>query len=689
MVFRKSARDRLELLQIFALSATIPSLFYSFTRGSGPTILTDELTFSRDILYASPWEASLGNPLQVLILGWARTAQEWYEAIRLVQFTIFGVGILFTYLLFRKIGGHSIGLLAAIFYAIFPTWIFLSTTMAEGLLVGIVPIFLYLFHQALASSRKFDLFMYLLFGSILTLIKPHSLLLVGLSIILVGRQSPIFSKLHILLRIGAVLGLYISMRAALGLAVGGPAALAPFGRYFSLGFLDEALQLQQNDYQATYLNLLPEASTLFGSVDPLQVAFTSLPLYFGFWLIALAPITVLIFWNLHSAILERDAATEILRFLTLTLNLTLVLSWLFGVYISVQGDSHADRLLLRYLEYLLAFAYVLFAVVMTRLKKESIGVRLTIAGFAFASFILFVTGIFRAINISWADSLFFGGVLLNEGTLLLFLSGILLSTFSAYLPSRQSLIAGLTGALAFVVLSSQLLIIREVVTPETSTSKDIISTLEKKKINKNVLFIGDSRANSATLLFTLNDLGSKYAISAPTVAVRAQAIPKEFGTVVFVGPTIVGPGFSLIERSNEYVIAKPSRTSVSSIGVLTLDDGHSLRGNFAVSPETVWATTEKVNIDLAETAPSGSKVELEIQVHEFFRGGELLITCGTQVETFEVPPGGRSGVVSFILEDSTQLISLEFPITELKLPDFSDRFGLEFGIGVRALKISP
>jgi hypothetical protein len=685
---KRFAPEKREALQVFVLSFAIPSIFYAGTFGSGPTILTDELTFSRDILYASPWEASLGNPLQILLLGWTRSIDAWYDSIRLIQFAIFVAGIAFTYLLFRKFADHRIAFSAAFFYAIFPTWIFLSTTMAEGLLVGLVPIFLYFLHQALNSTRKIDLSLYLLFGSILTLIKPHSLLLVGLSLLLV-RRSPIFRELHSLVRLGVVLGLFISTRAAVGLALGGPASLAPFGRYFSLGFLNETLQLQQNEYQAAYLNLLPEAATLFGKVDAFQVAFASLPLYLGFWLIALSPITLLSFRSPRSSISQEDSVTVLLRFLSVTLNLTLLLSWVFGVYISIQGDSHADRLLLRYFEYLLAFAYVLFAIQMTRLEKDAVGVRIAITVMSLASYILFVNDIFRGINISWADSIFFGGLLVNEATLLVFLSGILLSTYSAYFSSQKLVLVGFAGALSLVVSSSQLLIIRELVTPETGTSKEILSKLEDRKLHTRVLFMADSRANGATLLFGLNDLSSKYSISAPTVAVRAQAIPEEFETVVFVGPTLAGEGFSIIEQSNEYIIAKRATNSSSSIKSWTLENGHILRGKFAVAPGTIWATTESVNIDLAEIAPAGSKMEIEIQVHEFFKGGELMIKSGAQVEKFEVPAGGRVGVVSFILQESTQFISLEFPITELRLPDFSDRFGLSFGIGIKALKISP
>lgn len=386
-----------------------------------PTIMGDELFYLIQSRHPSP--ADWPNYLFAFVYGsslWV--GAEFYWFIKIINFGfLFGFGAVF-FLLAKKVFSFWIALLLALASVLGPVSLYGSVFMPESMYMFFALLSFYSVLQTPAKPLRESWPWVLSSGLVLaltSLVKPHALfLLLGFALFyLFG--SP-WKAVHITQRILASLTL-ISSAVVLKLVGGflfvGPAGLTFFGDYGSVSslfqkFLDlvglgsagdgsEAATFGGPDQLTA--NTYERASDNAGLLELLLQQFGLHLLTVGF---LLAPVWY-VFFSTKFAV-----KTPLAELSLFSLGTMIIVISAFGAYVSITGDDHTDRILLRYYEFLIPVVYLGAYQVLKKKHPEGIWKYVFFGIFLLSSILIAANGI-SAIEPKLSDSSYLVGIFGN------------------------------------------------------------------------------------------------------------------------------------------------------------------------------------------------------------------------------------------------------------------------------------
>lgn len=212
---------------------------------------------------------------------------------------------------------------------------------------------------------------------------------------------------------------------------------------------------------------------------------------------------------------EKHAITlETVRLFTVSASALgmLFVSYVFGAYVTLRGDDHTDRLLLRYSEFLvpLSWLFLIWA-----LFKKPVYRNYWLAGaLPFITGVAFIVlGGFGSTTFTSADSLILFSFLGSNVWFALFVIGVLGIFLRASLDSSRLNVSFVALAtVALMVTSYQQINRQSAFHLAESENWSPISTAVNNLDSEEVIFLGSKRATIASIMLNSGSLNSKYAL---------------------------------------------------------------------------------------------------------------------------------------------------------------------------------
>lgn len=400
---------RSAIFQSLAALAIFSSLgLYVFTRISGvlPTVFGDELVYQR-ASYSQGASSYLGNGLFSALYG--LTASYGLDSYQYVKFinVLFLVGVGFSVYLYSR---QSLDFVWALAFGaasiVGPLSVYASFFMPEVMFSFLISLFLGLFALFWSKSGTKMSWGWLLAASLVlaaaSAVKPHALFLAPIALVFISVRSGAVGKRFLELLAFTVV---LVVGNVLVTQLLGPEGASPlFGDYFggAVSFLGNSAWPEILDSPGAPDGV--EANTASSSLLVLAGSQVLLNLFASLAFVGL-PVGVL----LASVFVLRNSASFSL--IALAFLITVVAA--FTVYVTLTGDDHSDRVLLRYYEWLFLFIYIDAASTLLSMKNRE--TRFDAVVFAFG--IIQVGSIWAIqgleIDFQVSDSIFLAGLGLN------------------------------------------------------------------------------------------------------------------------------------------------------------------------------------------------------------------------------------------------------------------------------------
>lgn len=513
---------------------------------------------------------------------------------------------------------------------------------------------------------------YLLAGvaiGLTSLVKPHALFLAGgaaLFLLLVfwrkWREFAISLGSYVLGTLGT--------KFLVGFLIAGPSGLTFFGSSYT-----SSLNVFTDNLQGSGLPEGLSASSEFlmaegeAQSNPL-VEFLGMAIYQFGWqsaavlLIAGALISVVV-GALRVAVSTGTNATEMQeqkarRFAQLVLislgSMVLVIA-AFAAMVSLLGDDHSNRLLLRYYEFLIA-PLAIAALTLAKQNPKGNWVMWVSAGLSAAIGAVSFWGWFPGLRALFADSPIMMGITSSE-----FAGGVAVTLALAaggavFLNSKTRLMAlgSLTiFSLVFFGFSSVNRLHAQASTISEVDSAGIFARDYLAAADPNtILFVGTNRQLTLASIFSLDKPGVAHRLVNPFEKLSLDQVPEgtewimTFGGVrVDVTPRFVvnGQGWSLLNVSNvnkHYFSQNMQNTDVASVS-----------GLGPITNWGQWVASSSAEIQFKQPLAAGTQMALEIMVTPAGAGQRIEMRLGDGVTYVDLPEAGTIATVTLDFKNTT------------------------------------
>ena len=325
-----------------------------------PTVMQDELVYMVQSRHTEPSDARFPNYL----FSWVYSSTLWlgtefYNYVKFLNFIFLaGFGTII-YLLSRGMFGLWISIAVALAAVAGPASLYGSIFMPEAMYIFFAGLSFYLVLKVPAAPIKSSWKLVFAAGfsmAITSLVKPHALFLtVGFALFFLfaskWRTEKFTDRLH---SAAVFLGTTISVKLLGGLILAGPNGITLFGGYGSIDSLFQRfvslIGFSETGNSSEYsgnesMGAQPSASFLELTVQQFGLHFLAI----GF---LLAPAWYVFFSTKFSV---KSSMAELAL---LSLGTMMIVISAFGAYVTTTGDDHADRVLLRYYEFLIPIVYL-------------------------------------------------------------------------------------------------------------------------------------------------------------------------------------------------------------------------------------------------------------------------------------------------------------------------------------------
>ena len=418
-----------------------------FTRVFGvlPTVFGDELVY-QTMSYAEESQGYLGNGFFTFVYGiTAQFGLESYSYIKALNsafIAIFGITV---YVYARKNLSWTVSVLISVAAVVGPLSVYSSFFMPEAMFLAFIGVFFtsFVFYTQNEMGRGLtSLACAALFLGLASTIKPHALFVLPVVLVYIvwlsrGNRSA-WSFPLLFLAIMSLVNIGVTSLAA-------PAGSFPFFGDYLAGVFDFVGDLASETAVDDNLAVTSSAGASEAQVGLISILSSQLALNLLSGIaFAGVPLGVLVVnWFTHKKLPSFSLA--IFSFFVLVVTL-------FTAYVTLTGDDHSDRLLLRYYEWILIFLFIDAIVLMTKEEDNSPGLRrvIGIAGLAQIAAAVLLANL--PVDFQVSDSIFGTGLgkSIDAPYLLVFTVGIFV-----YLIVRQYVKSprGLTG-LTLVLFAS-------------------------------------------------------------------------------------------------------------------------------------------------------------------------------------------------------------------------------------------
>ena len=391
-----------------------------------PSVMQDELVYMVQSRHTDPTDARFPNYL----FSWLYSSSlffgtDFYNFVKLLNFVFLaGLGVI-VYLLAKKIFGEWLSTAVAVASVAGPASLYGSVFMPEAMYMFFASLSFFLVLRVpisgLRGAWKFLLVAGFSMG-LTALVKPHALFL-AVAFALFLLVSSDWRVIGLRIRIantGTFLTTTLLVKLLGGLLLAGPNGLTLFGGYGTLsGLFGRLLRLITQGSTATSESEFIEN----GNVAALSLVELTIQ-QFGLHSMAvgflLAPALYVFFASKFAV------SSSVAELALITLGVMMVVISIFGAYVTVGGDDHTDRILLRYYEFLVPIVYV-GAYEVLRQKHPKGTIKFIVFGILLTSFIIIAANGMQAIDLKIADSSYLLGVFGNFDQLWFFSAAVIVA----------------------------------------------------------------------------------------------------------------------------------------------------------------------------------------------------------------------------------------------------------------------
>lgn len=671
-------------LALYMCYLSISSLMVLLLNNTEALVMTDELTYSRDILYGNPWVFSASNSFHVLVLMAARFFEDWYLAVRLGNAVFLSIGALSIFLIARRGQRASISITAGLFYIFAPISLFVMTAMPDALVWGLTPFAFLLMTRVIEEFSSKRMMALILILTVLTLVKPQTfvLVLVVLVTVFINQRMKLAKWI-------SWMGIFAGFRTALALIIGGPVSLSPAGRYFDFG-LSKIFDLDVYHWP-DYFNTYPEATQSLLAPDPSLAAVSTVLPYLGAMMILASPlIGTMVLWR-PSVI--HDSRMAMLQAISWTWFLLTLLAYFFGVYVTAIGDDHSGRILLRYSEFLIPIYLLALLSIGSGHNLKFIHWPTALMSAALGVVIYAANGL-GTINVTGADSVLIQSVTTSLGSHLLYLMGITLVVLSLVmkLPPVGSDTMKILGLAIVLLIFTTYTAATVASANEESVERSAAESVVPIKGESKVMFIGESRLRGAMGLFYLNDLNSSYGLGPPFVSLLGSAADPEAELFVLLGDSKVGQGFRPLAKGQGFIILERREEGGTDYSaLLDLPPGVLTDPLTEAGVDRFWTKDSEYQISFSDSATNqGDLISIDATTHISAQDGiiEVSINDGDW-QKIDTRSERYSGAVQFFAPEGLRNVKLRAKLTKFDVPGLDERFGTIFGIGLSSVLVTP
>ena len=637
----------------------------------GPVVLRDELLFSHlaindpssspfsNTLFSSAFSLTGSCGADFLLCGKAMNLAFWFLIIGLLAAVSFVA---------RNVSTTVIAAWASSSVISFYVSTFLPEVMYYSLIYTAVLAVIVAVHNFRGRWIHFSIASGIVFG-LAMLVKPHSIFVEGLLLIgLVLGSAIIRRNLLENVRVALVVTLTsVLTRPMLDWTLGSNHPFSFFASYLG-GISDPRPSFNANFPSETAGIAGGSASTLF------ETAIGSL---LGYLIVACIFYLPPWLYSLRRLLSKSSSATnlQLVLFALSTAALgMLAISWAFGVRVTLAGDDHSDRMLLRYSEFLVPLVFVFLAWVVY--KERSVD-----SSWAFGVLPVFVgivgvlVGGLEGIDLQAADSLLFtslSGFFLWQ---ILVLLGIVLLFLSSRSKGKKLVVSSSVTLAAGLLITSHLHMngMGQFYVEESESYSFIIE--EAKDIgSENFVFVSNRRAIASQMLLRSGKFDAKYGLiggysEIPSewleefdYAVISQEIypPADSREIASFGVNSLYELRSEPSISDDLYASSPHVERFSNIGVVT-EWGY-------------WVDGRETTVKFRENLSAGTQVVLTVIRHQETENSrlELLVNGNEEIQASLDTPGEVYELTLTAGEQGIQDISI----------NYSDSFNVIGGTGM-------
>lgn len=312
---------------------------------SAPVILSDEWTYRSQIAFLSFNEFSIPNYLYSAIYGITTFFENFYLATQILNLFFFLGFSLVLFLAARLFTDFWPAALLAFGVLISPLGLFVGLQMPDAPYFFFVSLAIFALLKSLFFSKTYNQYLALFFGSVATFlaasfVKPHAVffLLCSLILALIFRPKELVT-LSRSLAISVICGVaWIALKLGIGFMVGGPKGFAIFGEGYERALFERLFGLS-----LPTKNLASGLTVAIGT----QEGFNWLPLIINF------AIWFAILGGAYFIVRNRkDPVSQQPTFFMLgIISGVSAIILAFQVFVTLSGDIHTDRMLLRHFEF--------------------------------------------------------------------------------------------------------------------------------------------------------------------------------------------------------------------------------------------------------------------------------------------------------------------------------------------------
>lgn len=470
------------------------------------------------------------------------------------------------------------------------------------------------------------------------LIKPHALFVLVLAAVavlvvgLLGKEQNL-RKAFQLSSIFLLVGITTRIFVAILLGVDKPISL--FGAY-----LDSSLgpKTQQVDWGALESNIATTNPTILSALA------ASALLYLSIGLLLFGPGLLISLQDLASKSSETSKFSSALFLTSFVAFGMLTMSWLFGAFLTSNGDDHSDRVLLRYSEFLIPISLLfLGARVFDSPFNKAGALKLSmLAGLPVLGLIGLLFFSLGNSTLQLADSLFFLSLSGQFLTTLLFSFALIASIFISF---RSSLVmkASVVGFLIVGLVGTSLprsLEIGRFYLDERDSRSDVMAALQNVPSEEKIIFAGFSRATITSIMLESERFSSDYVLLNGYSKIPSSQ-SKNYDWVFTQSETYAPNESEMVFFDGEFGLFRVSNEFNLESQLLSRMDGIKAVGG--VGTVTNWGFwSEQGEFEIVFDAPlkSGSQIELGLIRHQGTGATKAQIVIANNQYDIDMPQAG-------------------------------------------------
>jgi 4-amino-4-deoxy-L-arabinose transferase-like glycosyltransferase len=325
-----------------------------------PTVMQDELVYMVQSRHTDPTDVSFPNYLfSWLYSSTVYVGVDFYWYVKLLNFVFLaGFGSII-FLLARQIFGLWVSILVSLAAVAGPASLYGSIFMPEAMYIFFAALSFYIVLSVPAVKIKESWKWVLASGAAIalaSLVKPHALFLtVGFALFFIlsskWRTTPLFERFWVA---GSFLAASISLKLLGGFILAGSNGVTLFGGYGSVEALIQRflVLIGVASNTDTSDNGSGEVVRIEATESFLELTMQQFGLHFLAMGFLLAPAWYVFFSTKFSV---KSSMAELAL---LSMGTMMIVISAFGAYVTVTGDDHTDRVLLRYYEFLIPIVYL-------------------------------------------------------------------------------------------------------------------------------------------------------------------------------------------------------------------------------------------------------------------------------------------------------------------------------------------